>query len=267
MRHSATEKFGLTLHDRDGALIHSLIREGDLDKIRVRYRELIEPALRLGASGILLFHNHPSGNSSASQTDIQSTRSLAALCGALDIKLYDHLIVAGENITSMRAERLLANFVKMRQSADPELPPCVTVANSPPAPDPIPVPPPVVQVCPCWTPGEANAIDGVLSNASTAFGWPAPTSSGAACGADPGFPYISEEGPVDGLRERVFIRVVDLDSVAMHYCHYQKELKGTIDTVRVMHVSEGALTLEQLADCKADLLARQAALGLCQPTP
>lgn len=191
-----------------------------------------------------------------------------AYCEAHDSDMATSNSRAGRG-SSVRAERLLANYVKSRQSVDPELPPCLTVTSSPPAPDPIPVPPPVVQTCPCWTPAQADAIDGVLSNLSTAFGWPAPTNSGAACGTDPRFPYMAEEGSVDGLRERTLIQVVDLDSPAMHYCHYQTELKGAIDldTLKVLHVSEGALTLEQLADCKADLLARQAALGLCQPTP
>ena len=64
-------------------------------------------ALRLDARGIILAHNHPSGECRPSGCDIAATHQLAAVASALDIELIDHLIFTHEAVYSMRAGGLL----------------------------------------------------------------------------------------------------------------------------------------------------------------
>ena len=84
------------LHDETLAL-------GGVRRIEARARPLFERALALGAGGFLLAHNHPSGSCRPSEEDIAATRHLAAIAGALELELVDHVIVAGRRAFSMRA--------------------------------------------------------------------------------------------------------------------------------------------------------------------
>lgn len=80
---------------------------GGADHLVARIRPLFERALALGASGLLLAHNHPSGNCQPSAHDIRSTRMLRDLGCALEIDLIDHLIFAGGRCLSMTKEGYL----------------------------------------------------------------------------------------------------------------------------------------------------------------
>ena len=70
-------------------------------------RQIIERALRLGAAGMLVAHNHPSGDAQPSWDDIEATRELAAAAERLGIRLHDHLILAGEDLCSLRGLGLI----------------------------------------------------------------------------------------------------------------------------------------------------------------
>jgi hypothetical protein len=195
------------------------------------------------------------------------TKGLYGLCVAF-CEAQDHadelVPISREKLARLKSSspsgRLLANYDKKRQAGDPEMP-CIVVAQ-PIVPEPI-----VAQPCPCWSTEEASAIDGVLSDGSTALGWGAPSSDPKACGVDPRFPYIVETGTVDGLRENTFIQVVDLEEPLLHQCKYQQMLQGRFVINTLLSIENVTLTAKQLAACKADLLARQRALDLCQPNP
>ncbi len=75
---------------------------GSASRIEARVRPLIERALALGASGILLAHNHPSGRCRPSAEDVSGTRRLAQIAQALELTLIDHLIVTRTRVFSMR---------------------------------------------------------------------------------------------------------------------------------------------------------------------
>jgi len=77
------------------------------DHIDLPVRRIIEDALRLGASGIVVAHNHPSGDAQPSWDDVEATRELAETGARLGIRLHDHLIFAGEETCSLRALGLL----------------------------------------------------------------------------------------------------------------------------------------------------------------
>jgi DNA repair protein RadC len=77
------------------------------DHVDLPVRRIIEDALRLGAQGLVLAHNHPSGDAQPSWDDVEATRELAETGARLGIRVYDHLIFAGEETCSLRALGLL----------------------------------------------------------------------------------------------------------------------------------------------------------------
>lgn len=86
---------------RRGYLWDELFIHGMADSIVARVRPLFERAFALGAHGLLLAHNHPSGNCRPSQQDIASTHYLRDIGAALEVDLIDHLIFAGRRCFSM----------------------------------------------------------------------------------------------------------------------------------------------------------------------
>lgn len=102
------EALVFTLHDERGKYICAFDRSGHAGGISLNYRDLIGRTLANGAAGLLLIHNHPSGDPTPSMADVASTRALAALCLPLDIAVHDHLIVGRDRVVSMRRSGLLA---------------------------------------------------------------------------------------------------------------------------------------------------------------
>lgn len=91
---------------------HRLLRDevaarGTVDEAPIYVREIIGRALDLGAAGLVIVHNHPSGDVSPSQQDIMLTRRLAEGAKTMGLVLHDHLIVSAETCVSLRAEGLL----------------------------------------------------------------------------------------------------------------------------------------------------------------
>jgi DNA repair protein RadC len=82
------------------------IFRGTDSRIAVDERTLLRRALLLGASGILAFHTHPSGDPTPSREDLSFTRHLARACRQVGLALNDHLIVVGPNRwASLRGHR------------------------------------------------------------------------------------------------------------------------------------------------------------------
>ncbi|MDQ8755683.1 JAB domain-containing protein [Sphingosinicella sp. LHD-64] len=77
------------------------------DSVLFPMRAIIGAALALDARGLVIAHNHPSGDPRPSRADIRATRRLAETAGALDIRLHDHLIFAGADCRSFRELGLL----------------------------------------------------------------------------------------------------------------------------------------------------------------
>lgn len=90
-----------------GYLADEPVIAGTAARIEARLRPLVERALALGASGLLLAHNHPSGRCRPSADDIGATKHLGAVIGAIDLVLIDHLIVTRGRVFSMRLAGLL----------------------------------------------------------------------------------------------------------------------------------------------------------------
>lgn len=77
------------------------------DSIDLPVRAVIARALALDAHGLILAHDHPSGDPHPSDADIAVTRRLADTAEAVGVRLYDHLIFAGETCVSFRQLGLL----------------------------------------------------------------------------------------------------------------------------------------------------------------
>lgn len=89
-------------------LIRTVEQSGGADEIAFPIRSIIGDALRFGAKGLIVAHNHPSGDPTPSAKDVAATRELAATAGRLGIRLHDHLIVCrGGDCRSFRALGLL----------------------------------------------------------------------------------------------------------------------------------------------------------------
>jgi DNA repair protein RadC len=70
-------------------------------------RAIVRAALERDSAGLVIAHNHPSGDPTPSADDIEATRALAEIAVRLGIRLHDHLIFAGGECTSFRALGLL----------------------------------------------------------------------------------------------------------------------------------------------------------------
>lgn len=91
------------LFDADGLLMaHATGAPGSPSSISGRYRPLLQRVFETGAAGFVLAHNHPSGAPHPSAADIAATRRLSAIARALEVEFFDHLIVGGRSVVSMR---------------------------------------------------------------------------------------------------------------------------------------------------------------------
>lgn len=83
------------------------LSSGGLTATVVDVRAVFAAALKANARNIILAHNHPSGNTKPSKSDIQLTKKIAAAGDIMDIPLLDHIIVTGEGYYSFSDEGLL----------------------------------------------------------------------------------------------------------------------------------------------------------------
>jgi len=108
LAHEKTERFHLLFLDRKNALIADEAQSrGTVDHTPVYPREVVKRALELGASALILVHNHPSGDTTPSQADIAVTREVVAAATPLGIEVHDHIIVGREGHSSLRGLGLL----------------------------------------------------------------------------------------------------------------------------------------------------------------
>jgi DNA repair protein RadC len=83
--------------------VHVSRRNGDETGASFPLRDIIADAAEHGSTGIVLAHNHPSGDARPSDSDCRSTRRLATAAEALDCTVLDHLVFAGRECSSLRS--------------------------------------------------------------------------------------------------------------------------------------------------------------------
>lgn len=98
------EFYAAYLNRRHRLLGKYQISKGGISATVVDIRLLLEKALQFRASGIIIAHNHPSGNTLASVEDRELTTRIQKACGYFDINLLDHLIYCGHDIVSFSDE-------------------------------------------------------------------------------------------------------------------------------------------------------------------
>ncbi|HPF60443.1 MAG: DNA repair protein RadC [Gemmatimonadetes bacterium] len=108
LRDLSVEEFHLlALDTRSRVLRDVLVTRGLLDASLVHPREVFRPAIAEAAAGIILVHNHPSGDPTPSAEDRAVTRQLVAAGQLLDLPVHDHVIVAGDRHVSFATAGLL----------------------------------------------------------------------------------------------------------------------------------------------------------------
>ena len=94
----------MTLDGRNGLMGIERVYQGTATGTSVRIGELFRYAVSAGGVGIVLVHNHPSGDAQPSDEDIRITKEVLAASKLLDIEVLDHLVLGGEgSFTSIRS--------------------------------------------------------------------------------------------------------------------------------------------------------------------
>lgn len=108
MGHIRTEQFRVLFLDVKNMIIADELQEhGTIDHIQIYPREILKRALFLGASSLILVHNHPSGNIKPSKADIDVTKQLLQSALLMEITIHDHVIISNKNHYSFKANGLL----------------------------------------------------------------------------------------------------------------------------------------------------------------
>ena len=108
MADEKTELFRILFLDKKNILIADEVQQrGTVDHTPVYPREVVKRALELGASAIILVHNHPSGDPSPSRADIDMTNQIVTAAKALNISVHDHLIIGHKDHASFKSMGLL----------------------------------------------------------------------------------------------------------------------------------------------------------------
>jgi DNA repair protein RadC len=102
------EQFRILFLDKRNQLIADEVQQtGTVDHTPVYPREVIKRALELSATAVILVHNHPSGDPTPSQADIQMTRAIIDIATPLGISVHDHIIVGKNGHASMKGLKLI----------------------------------------------------------------------------------------------------------------------------------------------------------------
>lgn len=92
----------------DGAVLgEEILAEGEVGAVKLPMRRVIGRAISLDSSAVVLAHNHPSGSSQPSASDVASTKTLDRTMRSLGLRVFDHLIVGSGNVTSLRDRGLI----------------------------------------------------------------------------------------------------------------------------------------------------------------
>lgn len=107
-RDETKEKFIVVcLNTANNIKKYEVISVGNLNTSIVHPREVFKVAIDNSSANIILIHNHPSGNPEPSNEDISITKKLKDAGKILDIQLFDHIIIAGNNFTSLVERKVI----------------------------------------------------------------------------------------------------------------------------------------------------------------
>jgi DNA repair protein RadC len=103
LRHERVEMLRILFLDKQNGLISDrLIAQGTIDHCPLYPREIVRLVIELGASSLVLIHNHPSGDPTPSVADVETTRRLKLALATVECSLLDHIVIGRNSATSMR---------------------------------------------------------------------------------------------------------------------------------------------------------------------
>ena len=108
MAHLTVERVRvLYLNAQNRLILDHHVGDGSIDEAAIHPREVIRRGLDIGATALILVHNHPSGNPEPSRADIHITNKIAEAGRLLGITVHDHVIIGRGGHTSLRAKGLI----------------------------------------------------------------------------------------------------------------------------------------------------------------
>ncbi len=108
MAHLTVERVRVLYLNNQNMLIHDEhVGDGSIDEAAIHPREVIRRALDLGATALIMVHNHPSGSPQPSRADIQITNRIAEAGRLLGIVVHDHVIIGREGHVSLKTKGLI----------------------------------------------------------------------------------------------------------------------------------------------------------------
>jgi DNA repair protein RadC len=108
LAHEPIEQFRVLFLDRKNILIRDELQQrGTVDHTPLYPREIVKRALELGASSIIMVHNHPSGDPTPSRADIEMTKQVVQAMSAVGLTVHDHVIIGKNRHTSFKSQRLI----------------------------------------------------------------------------------------------------------------------------------------------------------------
>ena len=103
MAHLTVERVRvLYLDARNRLILDHQAQEGTIDEAAIHPREVVKKALEVGATALILVHNHPSGDPTPSPDDVAVTRAMVQAGKLLDVDLLDHLVIGHDAFVSLR---------------------------------------------------------------------------------------------------------------------------------------------------------------------
>jgi len=97
----------LFLNNKNHLISDEIQQSGTVNHTAVYPREVVKRALEIGATSLILVHNHPSGDTTPSKADISMTQEIVKAAAALNIRIHDHLIVSVSESTSLKSLGLM----------------------------------------------------------------------------------------------------------------------------------------------------------------
>ena len=90
-----------------GSIADELLGVGTVDHTPVYPREIVRRALELGASALILAHNHPSGDPTPSTADVRLTRDIVEIAKPFNIAVHDHLVIGRHGHASLKGLKMI----------------------------------------------------------------------------------------------------------------------------------------------------------------
>jgi DNA repair protein RadC len=108
MAHLTVERVRILFLNHRNMLVHDWhVGDGSIDEAGIHPREVIRKALDIGATALILVHNHPSGSPEPSRADIQVTNRIAEAGRLLGIVVHDHIVIGRHGHVSLKAKGLI----------------------------------------------------------------------------------------------------------------------------------------------------------------